>query len=477
VVRVIFLLLFLHLHLLAVLVKIEPEKTSYLCGDKGSFKIVVQGAKLKSVIFPTLRWLDGQFIEDRDYIDQNESSAFKRFDFEATNSFTIPKLKVVVDNQTYYTKPVHIKVEIPKILDGKISCRSYYTIYEYLQNLPFRFTQTCVAWDEDIEIDYIQKPVLWDSDVVKEDDFTQNIELDHNISFKRYILSPYRGGEVSIPNSLVKVTYKDDTYYYPILNYFPKQIKPLPKGIYLVGNYEITSEKISEDRIEVKVTGVGSCDNINEFELILPNATVVKEKHETLNIVDTKRNLCKIIFNEIFFIKTDHNITIDPFELSYFDPATNSIKTIKTKKLFFAKNMTTPSKTKETLPVQKDVDIGKVIIISYVALFLILFILSQYLKIKIQSLEPIQELEEADSVEKLYELLIKYAKDEQLQRYITDLERVIYEKQEIEIDKKEIAKRLSYEIVGKQKVLMLRVLNYLLIALVLGFIPLIGVFG
>ncbi len=457
-----------------VKVKIEAKKTSYLCGEEGSFKIVVQGAELASVVFPTLRWLDGQFIEDRDYIDKNESSVFKRFKFQATNSFTIPKLKIVVNKQIYYTKPLHIKVEIPKILKGKINCKSYYSINEYLQNFPFRFTQVCVAWDKNIKLEYIERPVLWDFDVVKEDIGTQKLALDNDVYFKRYILSPYKSGKLSIPNSLVKISYLGKTLYYPILNYSPIEFKPLPKGVYLAGKYEIASKKISNERIEVEVKGVGSCDNISEFELVLPDAIVTKEMAKTINIVDSKRNICKIYFKEVFFIKTDKNIIIEPFELTFFDPKTNRLKTIKTKELFFEKNLFLEPKRKE-IEQKKELDLKKAFILFYVMSIFILFLLREYLKRLFLSSKPAKELEEADSLEKLYELLIKYAKDERLLKYITDLEKVIYEKQEIEIDKKEIVKELSYEIVGKQKVLILKMLTFLLIGLIVGFIPLVGV--
>ena len=107
-------------------------------------------------------------------------------------------------------------------------------------------------------------------------------------------------------------------------------VKPLPKGVNLIGNFTIdaTAQKNEIDPNEalnviVEVDGVGNLEDIKSFKPYIDGVSVFDEKI----VINGDKLTQKLAF------VADKDFTIPPFELKYFDTNTSEIKTIKTQSI------------------------------------------------------------------------------------------------------------------------------------------------
>ena len=453
-VRVFLIFLFV-LNLFGLEVYIESDKSVFDEGEYGEFSIVVKGngIKLKDIIFPTLKFLDGQFIRDRDYFYEYDNKVKKEFRFYASNTFKIPKLKVKIKNKLYYTKPKTIKVKQNKILKDKIKCYKVIPKKIYA-NYPFRLNIICEA-NNNIKVTKVYTPVLWDFDIIKEEKDIKKLKLDKTIYFRRFLLSTNKSN-VIIPNDLVDLEYKDKSY--TIASNLYTKFNPINKGDF-VGEVKKFEVSFDENRLYLKLDFSGSCKDIPPFELTYPNTTIIVEKQDTIQLIDTKKDLCHLFFKEVFFIKSEKDLIIEPFYFKYFDLNENKFKTAKTKKIIFKKNYTKPKNIKQP-KIQRKIIYDFKEILQYIVLvvFILLFLAKLIFLNKLNQIEVLQKLNQTNEIKKIYELLIQCSNNYTLMQ---EVEKNLYEDKKINITK--IKKEFFYEIIGNKNKKILKIFNYSLI--------------
>ncbi len=279
-----------------------------------------------------------------------------------------------------------------------------------------------------------------------------------------YTMAPQRAGELKITKAQMQVasrSSKADRWgsWIPSIkwkSYFSNElsfdVKPLPSGINLIGNFNINA---AVDKTEVnaneavncsiEVVGNGNLEDIESFKPEIDGVAVFDEKIT----VEGDKLTQKIVF------VAERDFVIPAFSLKYFNPQTKEIKTIHTKKMpIGVKN----SKSEETLNIKKQESRSNAqeslettqtetaaLIISF-AIGLICGILIMIFRDKISF-----KKEHKSSIKDPKNLLVKlleFKYDPQVKEIIEILEKNIYQNQNIEIDKKilrEILKRYKID--------------------------------
>jgi len=235
------------------------------------------------------------------------------------------------------------------------------------------------------------------------------------------------------------------TYY---SNELSVDVKPLPGGVDLVGNFSIlaTADKSEINPSEalnltIEVLGNGNLEDIKSFKPYIDGVNIFDEKI----VVNGNKLIQKIAF------VAERDFVIAPFVLKYFDPTTKEIKTISTNEINIkVKN----AKPKEELTIKREVIEQPVVEASTPvsnAYVIVIFILGLVSGLLLMMFKPWKLLKKEKSfcIKDHKTLLIKllpYKDDEDVQKIIDILEQNLYSNAKIDLDKK-----LLKELVKKYK--------------------------
>ncbi len=267
-----------------------------------------------------------------------------------------------------------------------------------------------------------------------------------------YTMAPQRVGTLNIKKAKIRIASRSSTrdawgswtpnirwrtYFSNDLNL---EVKPLPLGVDLVGNFTIFTSIDKKEidaneaiNITIEVRGNGNLEDIKSFKPDIENVSVFDEKIVIKNSILTQ----KMVF------VGDNDFVIPSFELKFFDPQIKEIKTVFTKEINIkVKNakpkeeLTIKKEKKVVLPVVEVVQIKTSSISNF-----IVFIVGLTLGILIMIYKPWKffHKEKSVSIKEPKELLIKlfpYRDDENVQKIVDILEKNIYSDAKIEIDKK-----------------------------------------
>ncbi len=275
-----------------------------------------------------------------------------------------------------------------------------------------------------------------------------------------YTLAPQRVGKLNIQKAHMRIasrtartnswgdwspTVKWKTYF---SNGLDVNIKPLPNGVDLVGDFSI---KVKVDKKEVdaneainitiEISGLGNLEDVKSFKPYIDGVSVFDEKME---IKDTK------LTQKIALI-SEKDFSVPTFTLKYFDSKTKEIKIISTKKIDIkVKN----SRPKEELIVKREdskkivqennetIELDKITLIITFIIGLIsgilLMLLKSFRKSKKQNGISIKD------PKMLLMKLLPYKDDNEVKKIVGILENNIYANKKEEYDKKvlkEVLKR------------------------------------
>jgi hypothetical protein len=284
-----------------------------------------------------------------------------------------------------------------------------------------------------------------------------------------YILTPQREGNLTISPAELRVASRinsggwNPTFMPQIQwkSYFSNEInldvKPLPNNAKLIGDFTIdaTVDKTTVNANEavnvvVKVKGNGNLEDIESFKPNMDDVNVFDEKIELQNDSLTQ----KLVF------VGDHDFTIPPFTLTYFDTQTKQLKRIQTEPIQVTVKGST-NKPQQTLTIKKDetpIDTDQKIkevkqegfnpVYIFFALVIGIFIGISIMILKEKQFNKTETKKFSIKDEKL--LLIKLLpykeSDEEIRKIVEILEKNIYTNQKEKIDKKvlkELVKRYN----------------------------------
>ncbi|WP_294965920.1 BatD family protein [Sulfurimonas sp.] len=266
-----------------------------------------------------------------------------------------------------------------------------------------------------------------------------------------YTMAAQRVGKLNITKAQMRIASRDHvrdswgawipkikwrTYY---SNELSVDVKPLPGGVELVGNFSIiaTADKTEINPSEalnltIEVLGDGNLEDIKSFKPYINGVNIFDEK-----IVVRGNKLTQ----KIAFV-AERDFTIAPFILKYFDPITKEIKTISTNEINIkVKN----AKPKEELTIKREEKELTKVVVETTPLsnswVILIFILGLILGALIMFLKPWIYLkkEKSVSIKDHKVLLIKllpHKNDEQVQNIVDILEKNIYSDAKIDLDKK-----------------------------------------
>jgi len=320
------------------------------------FKIVATGTDIN---LPEIKNIGGEVVQ-RTGTSQHTTIINGARSYQFSQSYTlkgksdihIPSFEIMIDNKIEKTKAKTIKmlkVEKTKsdLYDLKISIdkKTVYVGEPIVFTLKFKYKKDL----EIVSLDF-NKPDF-ESFWVKElnpqksqNNYTQYVEQE-----VKYLLFPQKAGSIQVePLKIGVTTIKNNSYgktFYlssptvttPVYsNGLEIDVKPLPKGINLIGNFTIKStiDKSSIDQgdaisYKLYIEGRGNIDDLDEVVVDIPNTIIYDNpSKKEYNIKD---NLYGGKYTKTYSLIGKESFTIPSIELKYFDNKTNSVKIIKTK--------------------------------------------------------------------------------------------------------------------------------------------------
>ena len=461
----IFILLFLPYILYANVSLSAPD--SFFKGDQIIFKITASGGDVR---FPKISNVDGNIVQNAGTSSQTtvingtrSQKLIKTFVVRANKDFTIPSFKIEVGGKIEKTKPKTLKMKLVKKtissdydIEIKVDKKNIYVGENIIFTLKFKYNKNAQIVDLSFH-----KPTFdnfWAKELKANKQTSQGEFIVQEL---KYLLFPQKSGIINIdPVRIDAVTLDSSKQNYgffssnatkstPIYsNRLVLDIKPLPKDIKLIGDFEISStiDKTSVnsgDAVSYKVTikGRGNVDDIDEIKLNIPNTTIYDNpSKKEFNIKD---GLYGGVFSKTYSIVSQNSFEIPSISLNYFDKKTNSVKTIKTKNykidvkgavkkttvLEVAKEENSPTFTKEKL-VTKIITTSdnQKIIFFILGMIVASIVISLYLILKNKTTKkedtPLEKLiKNCKSTDELLKVLVVYINiDKQLDKIIYNLE-------------------------------------------------------
>ncbi len=477
--RIVAILLLIHTIMIAS-VRAKLERNPITEGDAAVLLLEVEGL---DVVFPDIKEIAGYKITNKSTTRSITSingkvkkTLIRKYSFNPKKEGVIPALPIMIDGKKVMSEPINLKIK-PDTKDGKKAF-----VFEQ------KVDKTEVYVGEPIVLTYIFKQRrdidlqeanfnapsfenFWAKTTKK---VPNKVKGDYSVYTINYLLYPQKSGDLTIESGRMDVgilsTQQRDFFNFQrarwktfYSNSLDIHVKPLPEGISLYGDYTFTVvadknvTKANEPvNLTITIQGEGNMDDIDDFEIEVPDATVYADK--------AKRN--SGIFKQKFAIVSDRNFTIPSLEFSFFNGEVKRVHSREFKiEVKNAKAHHVSAALEKKIPVVKqEVKIVKessksAIMITAILSFLLgvmattLFNLFKGRK-KEQQEKPIKErIKNAKEDKALLSLLLPYIdKTPKIQHLIKQLEENIYAGKSHEIDRKALAKEFeSYLKVEKRE--------------------------
>ncbi len=396
-----------------------------------------------------------------------KKSILLSYKFLPQKSCEIEAIEIEIDGKNEKTEPIHIEVKpMDKAKDSDFVLSLESDKNEVFVGEPFEMT---LLFKQKRNIEAVDSkftpPNLKGFWVKNESKPTRYDDGQYIISKVIYTLAAQKEGMVKIANAQMSIASRAnqrDSWgsWIPTIHwksYFSNEIdmhvKALPEGVHLIGDLNISATVDKNEinaneavNLSVQVQGSGNLEDIKSFKPYIEKVSVFEEKI----VLETSKLSQKMAF------VADENFVIPSFELKFFDPQTKEIKTVATKEIpIRVKNakptseLTIKRDEKEvSSQIQTDMISQNGVQIYWIILG---FIVGLACGIGIALLKPWQFImkNRGNSLKEPRTLLIKlmpYKGDAEVQNLIEILEKNIYQKENIKIDKKvlkEILKRYA----------------------------------
>lgn len=459
-------------------------------GDVVEFTIKAEGDKIK---FPDIGDIGGYAIEGSSsssstiIINGNISkSVSKSYQFRPQKDVTIPSFKVVVDGKEYKTTPIDISVIKPTasrngedfVISIKTDKKEAFVGEEVKLTLTFKR-----KLDTKVDKLNIKEPKMENFWIKKSGEIGRRSEGDYLIEEIDYFLFPQKEGNYTIPSIEADIGrivrerlgggFFDDPFFNSLRVKWKKiysnevqiNVKPLPNGLELYGDYKI--EAIVDKRevkankpinLTLKIEGVGNIDDIKKFNLDIDNTIIYADEPKIKSYL--KNGVYGGEFKEKIAIISDSDYTIPPFKLTYFDKKTKQIKTIQTEPIdikVIGGNKRENKPTLEVSPKEKKPKIEQVVktkmiikeeksYIKYLTFLLgmvvgatLLFLIERIKAPKVKEKDIVTSIKKAKNDKELFKILLPFAKrDKIISETLNLLEENIYKKTKHKIDKEKV---------------------------------------
>ncbi len=315
-------------------------------GEMVTYEIMLNG---DNIVRPTIATLCGENVIStgtQTSIQMINGTMTKSYIFSykflPQKSCVIAPVEVEIDSRMVKTNSVKVKVskqkitkDTPFVLTLQSNKKEVYVGEPFEMKLLFKQRNDAEALDSEFIAPNFNG--FW----VKDESKSKRYKKDgYTITEKIYRLAAQRVGDLKITSAQMRIAFRTHTRdpwagvisrikwksYYS--NELVVNVKTLPNGLSLVGDFKITAE-IDKDttkankaiNLNIKVVGKGNLEDIKSFKPVIDGVSIFDEK---INIVDG------VLTQKMAFV-SDSNFTIPPFSLKFFNPKTKKIKTIQTK--------------------------------------------------------------------------------------------------------------------------------------------------
>lgn len=451
---------------------VDKERAEY--GDSIIFTIQ---SDMPNTTFPALQNIAGYRVlgqfSRQSYTNingQGKNIIEKSYEFMPTKSMSIPSFDVDVEGTVHKTKPIKIELYTPKAdKDEDLSFHLSASKQKLYVGENFKLTMQLKIKEslplQDIRVQQPSFEGFWIKPLDNERTYRSGGYVIKEVSF---IASAQKDGNLTMSPALAKVALeaKGRDFFGMFLtraqwktllsNALEFEVAPLPSGVTLVGDFSIEA-KVDKTHIKanepvvltLSIQGSGNVDDLPEFTLNIPNATIYEEKPQK-KIQSDKENLT-IAYSKNFSIIANQDFTIEPFVLRYFDVNTNSTLSKQTAKI--AISVAAPKAQEETkiitakpetvVKVQKDYTLTLFALIIGFILGLFSTYLFGYLKNKKSPKKKRAHSLPSSDQELLRHIMPYVEQNKELSRIAEQLYSDIKAKQASKVDKEHIKKLLD----------------------------------
>ena len=345
-------------------VSIKSDHLRFYPGQTINITITAEGKDIK---FPNIDNIAGYNIigiansSSTTIINGNITNTKSRtYSIAPQDSFTIPKLKVIVDGKEEYTQPLTIKKVNPATNTHQKGAKYYVELKADKTHIKVGESTTVtvrfkIRSDVNVENVYLtplKNENFWIKKVGSENRYVDGM---YEVIEQKYLLFAQKSGNFKV--GPVKATmgfrvrqniggaFNDPFFeqFFQTVKYkdiYSNQIKikvdPLPNGLEVYGDFEIfatvdkkTVHANKPVNLTIKILGEGNIDDIKKFEVNIPDAVVYADEPKVKTYIKDGKYYGE--FSQKVAIIADKDFTIPAIKFTYFDKKTNKPITKKTK--------------------------------------------------------------------------------------------------------------------------------------------------
>lgn len=269
----------------------------------------------------------------------------KTYAIKPTKEFTFPSFEIKVDGKIIKTKEKLVKEIIPsktksKNFDFKISLNktSLYTGEDAILNMRFKYKKDLQISDLGFNMPVFND--IWSKKIdEKNKSYEENGFVVQELNF---LISPQKAGHLRIdPIKIEAKVIDENAFTYSLFSQTAKlekiysnslnlDVKPLPKGINLVGDFSIKTSvskyEINEGdslSFKVEIDGTGNLDDMEDIKLNIKDATIFEDKPKIQTKIVSDKYTGS--YKKSFSIIANKDFEIPQIQLKYFDKATQKV--------------------------------------------------------------------------------------------------------------------------------------------------------
>ncbi len=347
--KIIFIFIFLLFpHAMFASIKATLDSNYVELGDMVTYSLTISGDDVKRPNISTLCDSDVVSSSSQRSIQMINGDVKKSYvlsyKFVPQKSCEIPPISMEVDGKVEKSNSVSLKITSGVVKkDASFVLTLSSDKKEVYVGEPFKVTLLFKQREDAEAIDSkFIAPKLKGFWIKKESKPTRYKDGRYVITKLTYTMAAQRVGDLKISRAQMAIASRANTRdswgaWIPQVkwktyfsNSLDMKVKPLPKGVELVGNFSI---KATVDKTEinsnealnvvVEVDGIGNLEDIKSFKPYIDGVSVFDEK---IVIKDDK------LSQKMAFV-ADKDFTIPSFSLKYFDTKTSEMKTIQTQSI------------------------------------------------------------------------------------------------------------------------------------------------
>lgn len=323
--------------------------------DKEGYRFEIE-ATGKDVDIPDIKKIDNYSVRNlgtsrsMSNINGNIVNKLKKsFYLTPKKDFILPEFSINIDGKTYKTKSKSIKLSYPQKsksnnfnFDIRLQNNDLYVGQSSVLKLIFKYRKDLKIVDLNFQMPLLNH--IW---IKKTDNQKSYQDGEFLVQELDYIVFPQKSGKLRIPPIKIEATTIDAKRYSYSLFSTPTKVekvysnsidfeaKPLAENINIFGEFIVKSE-ISNDTLKegealsykIIIDGFGNIDDIKDFKLDIPRATVYEDKPEITTKIENGKY--KGRYSKSFSIVSSEDFVIPAIEFKYFDSNIKKVVTQRT---------------------------------------------------------------------------------------------------------------------------------------------------